>query len=409
MIVNRRTVLGGAVAAGLPLALPLVRARAAGPSLKIGVLTDMSGPYRDEGGPVAVQAVQQALVDSGLEAKGIKVDIISADHQNKPDIGAGIAAQWYDREGVDFITGVPNSAVALAVAGVAHEKNRIFADSGAATSDLTGKFCNANTIHWTYDTWMLAHSTGGAAVKAGGDSWFFITADYAFGHALQRDTTSFVTGAGGKVLGSVAYPFPGTSDFSSYLLQAQASGAKVIGLANAGTDTVNSIKQAHEFGITQQLAGLLVFISDIHALTLETAQGLLVSNTFYWDLNDRTRALSARMKPRAPDKRMTMDQAGGYGAALHYMKTAAAMGVAQAKASGAETVVRMKAMPTDDDAMGPGKIREDGRALHPCYLFQVKTPAESKGPWDYYKLLTTTPADQAFRPLDKGGCPLVKA
>ncbi len=411
MDLNRRTMLGAAVAAAsLPAAsLSIGRARAAAPVLKIGLLTDMSGPYRDVGGPVAVAAVQQAVVDFGAAAKGMTVEVVSADHQNKPDIGAGIARQWYDRDGVDFITGVPNSAVGLAVAGVAHEKNKAYANSGAATSDMTGKLCNANTIHWTYDTWMLAHSTGGAAVKAGGDSWFFITADYAFGHALQRDTSNFVTSAGGKVLGSVAYPFPGTSDFSSYLLQAQASGAKVIGLANAGTDTINSIKQAHEFGITQQLAGLLVFISDIHALTLETAKGLLVSTTFYWDLNDRTRAFSARMKPRAPDKRLTMDQAGGYGASLHYMKAAADMGVAQAKADGAAAIARMKAIPTDDDAMGPGKIREDGRALHPCYLFQVKTPAESKGPWDYYKLLETTPADQAFRPLNQGGCPLVKA
>ncbi len=379
MTLNRRAVLAAA-AASLPLAgLPLSRSRAAGSTLKIGVLTDMSGPYRDVGGPLAVKAVEQAVVDSGVAAKGITVEIISADHQNKPDIGAGIARQWYDRDGVDFLTGVPNSAVGLAVAGVTAEKNKVYANSGAATSDLTGKLCNANTIHWTYDTWMLAHSDGGAAVKAGGDSWFFITADYAFGHALQRDTTNFVTAAGGKVLGSVAYPFPGTSDFSSFLLQAQASGAKVIGLANAGTDAVNSIKQAHEFGITQRLAGLLVFISDIHALTLQTAQGLLVSTTFYWDLNDRTRAFSERMKPRAPDKRLTMDQAGGYGAALHYLKTAAGMGVAQAKADGAATVVRMKAMPTDDDAMGPGKIREDGRALHPCYLFQVKNSGGEQG------------------------------
>ncbi len=405
MLVNRRTVLGAAAAASLPIA----RGRAASQSVKIGMLTDMSGPYRDLGGPLSVQAVQQAVADSGVAAKGITVEVVSADHQNKPDIGAGIARQWYDRDGVDFITGVPNSAVALAVSGVTHEKNKAFADSGAATSDLTGKLCNANTVHWTYDTWMLAHSTGGAAVRAGGNTWFFITADYAFGHALQRDTTSFVTAEGGKVLGSVAYPFPGTTDFSSYLLQAQASGAKVIGLANAGDDTINSIKQAHEFGITQSLAGLLVFISDIHALTLETAQGLLISSTFYWDLNDRTRAFSARMKPRAPDRRLTMVQAGSYAASLHYLKAVADMGVAAAKASGAAAVARMKAITTDDDAFGPGKIREDGRALHPCYLFRVKKPSESKGPWDYYTLLATTPADKAFRPMDQGGCPLVKA
>jgi branched-chain amino acid transport system substrate-binding protein len=299
--------------------------------------------------------------------------------------------------------------VALAVAGVAREKNKVYANTGAATSDLTGPKCNANTIHWSYDTWMLARSTGGATVRTGADTWFFITADYAFGHALQRDTTGFITAAGGKVLGSVAYPFPGTTDFSSFLLQAQASGAKVIGLCNAGADTVNSIKQAHEFGVTQTLAGMLVFISDVHALSLDVAQGLLVTETFYWDLNDRTRALSARMLPRAPDKRMNMDQAGGYAATLHYLKVATAMGVAQAKADGAATVARMKSTPTDDDAFGPGMIRLDGRTIHPSYLFQVKKPDESKGPWDYYKLLATTPADQAFRPLAQGGCPLVKA
>ena len=359
MRLNRRALLGAAAAASVPLG----RSRAAGPALKIGFLTDMSGPYRDVGGPVGLQAVQQAVAEFA-GSKGLTVDIVSADHQNKPDVGAGIARQWYDQDGVDFITGVPNSAVGLAVAGVTHEKNKAYANTGAATSDLTGKLCNANTIHWVYDTWMLAHSTGGAAVKAGGTSWFFITADYAFGHALQRDTTGFVTAAGGKVLGSVAYPFPGTSDFSSYLLQAQSSGAKVIGLANAGTDTINSIKQAHEFGITQTLAGLLVFISDIHALGLETANGLLVSNTFYWDLNDRTRAFSARMKPRAPDKRLTMDQAGGYSATLHYMKAAADMGVTQAKASGSAASARSKAMPTADDAFArAGYERMGGRCI----------------------------------------------
>ena len=282
-------------------------------------------------------------------------------------------------------------------------------NTAAGTSDLTGKQCNANTIHWTYDTWMLARSTGGATVKLGQDTWFFITADYAFGHALQRDTTGFVEGAGGKVLGSIAYPFPGTSDFSSFLLQAQASGAKVIGLCNAGADTVNSIKQAHEFGVTQTLAGMLVLISDIHAIGLDVAGGLLVSETFYWDLNERTRALSERFKPRAPDKRLNMAQAGDYAAVAHYLKVAAAMGAAQAKADGAATVARMKATPTDDDAFGPGSIRADGRTLHPSYLMQVKTPGDSKGPWDYYKVLATTPSDQAFRPLADGGCPMIKA
>ncbi len=405
MDLGRRALIGATAAGAL---LPGRRARAQGTeTIRVGVLTDMSGPYRDDGGPLAVKAVEQAVAEFAAAAGGFKVEVQSADHQNKPDIGAGIARQWYD-QGVDFITGIPNSAVALAVAGVTRDKNKAYANTGAASSDLTGKQCNANTIHWTYDTWMLGRSTGGSTVQAGGDSWFFITADYAFGHALQRDTTTFVTGGGGKVAGSVVYPFPGTTDFSSFLLQAQASGAKVIGLCNAGADTVNSIKQAHEFGITQQLAALLVFIPDIHALTLDVAHGLLVTETFYWDLNERTRALSERMKARQPDRRLCMDQAGGYSAVTHYLKVAAAMGAAEARKDGAATVARMKAMPTDDDAFGPGSIREDGRKLHPSYLFRVKTPAASKAPWDYYELLATTPADQAFRPLHEGGCPLVK-
>jgi branched-chain amino acid transport system substrate-binding protein len=405
MTISRRLLLG---AAGASLAAaPFARARADVPTLKLGVLTDLSGPYKDIGGQLSADAARLAVADFG--PKGFNVEVVAADHQNKPDIGAGIARQWFDRDGVDVILDVPNSGVSLAVAGVAAEKNKIFLVCNAATSDLTGKKCNANTIHWVYDTWMLAHSTGGALVKAGGDSWYFITADYAFGHALERDTTSFVKAAGGKVLGSSAYPFPGTSDFSSYLLQAQSSGAKVIGIANAGADTINSIKQAKEFGITQTLAGLLVFISDVHGIGLETAQGLVVSSTFYWDLDDRKRAFSERMWAKVPNVRPGMGHAGNYSATLHYLKVASAMGAAQAKMDGAATVARMKATPTDDDAFGPGSIREDGRKLHPCFLFQVKTPAESKKPWDYYKLLVTTPADEAFRPLKDGGCPLIKA
>jgi len=387
--------------------LPAARARAQTPTIKLGVLTDLSGPYKDIGGPLAADAARLAV--SEFAAKGFTVEVVQADHQNKPDIGAGIARQWFDRDGVDVILDVPNSGVSLAVSGVAKEKNKIFLVSNAATSDLTGSKCNANTIHWVYDTWMLAHSTGGALVKAGGDSWYFITADYAFGHALQRDTTQFVTAAGGKVLGASAYPFPGTSDFSSYLLQAQSSGAKVIGIANAGADTVNSIKQAKEFGITQTLAGLLVFISDVHGIGLETAQGLVVSSTFYWDLDDRKRAFADRLWAKVPNVRPGMGHAGNYSSTLHYLKTVTDLGVAAAKADGAATVARMKAIPTDDDAFGPGSIREDGRKLHPCFLFQVKKPSESTKPWDYYKLLATTPADEAFRPLKDGGCPLIKA
>jgi branched-chain amino acid transport system substrate-binding protein len=381
------------------------------PTLKIGCLTDMSGPYKDLAGPGAIAAVHQALEEYGVSGKGMNVEVLSADHLNKPDVGSTVARQWFDRDGVDLIVEVANSGVALAVAGVAKEKNKVYINSGAATSDLTGSACNANTIHWVYDTYMLAKSTGGAMVKAGGDSWFFITADYAFGKALQRDTTDFITGAGGKVLGSIAYPFPGTSDFSSYLIQAQASGAKVLGLANAGTDTINSIKQAKEFGITakMKLAGLLLFLTDIHSLGLDIAQGIVLTDSFYWDMNDRARAFSNRFSPRVGGTRPTMVHAGVYSSVLHYLKTASAMGVDKIKLDGAATVARMKQIPTDDDCFGPGSIREDGRKLHPAFLWEVKKPTESKGPWDYYKLLATTPADQAFRPLDKGGCPLVKS
>ena len=299
----------------------------------------------------------------------------------------------------------------LSVAGVAKDKNKVYINSGAATSDLTAAACNANTIHWVYDTYMLAKSTGGALVKAGGDSWFFVTADYAFGQALQRDVTNFVTEAGGKVLGGVKYPFPVTTDFSSYLLQAQASGAKILGMANAGVDTINTIKQAQEFGITgkMKLAGLLVFITDVHSLGLQVAQGLILTDSFYWDMNDRTRAFANRLKPKAPAARPTMVHAGTYSSTLHYLKGAVAMGIDKAKLDGAATIAQLKAMPTEDDAFGAGSIRADGRKIHPSYLWEVKKPSESKGPWDYYKALGTTPADQAFRPLDKGNCPLVRA
>jgi len=407
MSISRRGLIG--TAAGLPLLAGARTGRAqGGESLKIGVLTDLSGPYQDLAGPLAVKAAQLALEDYGVPGKGFTVEVLQADHQNKADVGAGIARQWFD-QGVDLIVEVANSGVALAVAGVAKDKNKVYLNSGAATSDLTGANCNANTIHWAYDTYMLAKSTGAALVKAGGDSWFFITADYAFGHALQRDTTEFVTGAGGRVLGGVKYPFPGTTDFSSLLLQAQASGAKILGVANAGTDTINTIKQAQEFGIKMKLAGLLLFISDVHSLGLPVAQGINLTDSFYWDFDDRTRAFSERLKPKAPERRPTMVQAGVYSSVLHYLKTASQMGIAQVKKDGAATVAQMKAIPTDDDCFGPGSIRADGRKLHPSYLWQVKTPAESKGPWDYYKHIATTPADMAFRPLGQGGCPLVRS
>ena len=409
MRLSRRTLLGSAAAIGSAATLPLLPVRAQTPSIKIGVLTDMSGPYQDIAGPGSVAATNQAAAEFMAANPGIKVEVVSADHQNKADIGVGVARQWFDRDGVDVILDVANSAVALAVSGVAKEKNKVLMATGAATSDLTGKSCNANTVHWVYDTYMLAKSTGGAIVKTGGDSWFFVTADYAFGHALERDVGEFVKAAGGKVLGAVRTPFPGTTDFSAFLLQAQASGAKVLGMSNAGADTINTIKQAKEFGIKMRLAGLLVFISDVHSLGLDVCQGLTLSESFYWDLNDATRAFSQRVASRIPGKRPTMVQAGNYACVVHYLKAVKEAGAAPAKADGAAMIARMKAMPTDDDCFGKGSIREDGRKIHPSYLFEVKKPAESKGAWDYYKLLATTPADEAFRPLGTGGCTLVKA
>jgi branched-chain amino acid transport system substrate-binding protein len=403
---KRRALLAGAAGLGIASTAGF-RARAQTAGLKVGVLTDLSGPYKDLGGPGAIAAAHQAIEDFGVAGKGFAVDVISADHQNKPDIGTSIASEWYDREGVDVIVEVANSGVALAVAGVAKQKNKVYLNSGAGTADLTGKDCNANTIHWAYDTYMLAKSTGGAMAKAGGDSWFFLTADYAFGHAMERDATQFIKANNGTVLGTVAYPFPGTTDFSSMLLQAQSSGAKVVGLANAGADTVNCIKQAKEFGLPAKLAGLLLFISDIHALGLELSQGIALTNSFYWDMNERTRAFSDRWTPKMPGRRPTMVQAGVYSSTLHYLKVATQMGVAEAKKSGTVTVEAMKKMPTDDDCFGPGMIRIDGRKIHPSFLWEVKKPAESKAPWDYYRLVATTPADQAFRPLSESACPLV--
>ncbi|MFL1461380.1 ABC transporter substrate-binding protein [Roseococcus sp. DSY-14] len=412
MTLDRRTLLAAAAATPLAATLPSGRARAqAANTLRIGVLNDQSGLYRDLSGPGSVQAVRQAIQDSGVTARGINVEVVQADHQNRPDVGSTVARQWLDRDGVDVIVDVPTSSVALAVNTVARERNKVFLNSGAATSDLTGSQCSPNTIHWTYDTWMLARGTGGAMVRAGGDTWFFLTADYAFGHALERDTAEFVRANGGRVLGQVRTPFPGNTDFSSFLIQAQASRAKVIGLANAGGDTINSIKQAAEFGLTRRgvkLAGLLVFITDVHSLGLQTAQGLVLTETFYWDLNDRTRALTQRLGNMPGGIRPSMVQAGCYSAVLHYLKAAADMGVAQAKASGADAVARMKAMPTDDDAFGPGSIRADGRKIHPAYLFEVKTPQESRGAWDYYKLLSTVPANEAFRPLADGNCAIAR-
>ena len=375
--------------------------------VKIGVLNDMSGLYSDIGGPGSLTAAKMAVEDYLKATKStLKVEVVGADHQNKPDVGSNIARQWYDTEKVDAIVDVPTSSVALAINQVTKDKGKIHLNTGAATADLTGKACTPNTIHWLYDTWMLANGTGTAVVKTGGSSWFFLTADYAFGHALERDTEAVVTKNGGKVLGKVRHPLA-NQDFSSFLLQAQASKAKIIGLANAGGDTINSIKQAAEFGIVQggqNLAGLLVFLPDVHALGLEKAQGLIFTETFYWDLNDQTRAWSKRFAAAHGGKYPSMDQAGVYAVITHYLKA-----VDAAKTDdGTKIAAKMKEMPTDDPLFGKGTIRQDGRKIHPAYLFEVKKPSESKGPYDYYKLRATIPADQAFRPLNEGDCPLIK-
>jgi branched-chain amino acid transport system substrate-binding protein len=399
-------ILALTLAAALALAAPAAQAQVSDGVIKIGILNDQSGTYADLAGPGSVVAARMAVEDFGAAAKGMKVEILSADHQNKPDVGSNIARQWYDVDKVDLILDVPTSSVVLAINQIAREKNKAFIVSTGATSDLTGKACSPTSIHWTYDTWALANGTGSAIVKTGGDTWFFLTADYAFGHALERDTEAVVVKNGGKVLGKVRHPFP-SADFSSFLLQAQASKAKIIGLANAGADTTNAIKQGAEFGIVrggQQFAGLLVFLTDVHALGLEKAQGLVLTEAFYWDLNDKTRAWSKRFAERHKGAMPTMVQAGVYSATLHYLKAVEAL----KSDDGPKVIAKMKEMPTDDPLFGKGTIRADGRKIHPMYLFEVKKPSESKGPWDYYKLRATIPADQAFRPIDQGDCPLVK-
>jgi len=383
-----------------------VQAQISGNVVKIGVLNDQTALYADLGGQGSVIAAKMAVEDFKAKEKGLNVEVIFADHQNKPDVGTQIANKWIDSDGVDVIVDVPTSSVALAVNEVVRGKHKVFINSGAASSDLTGSKCSPNTVHWTYDTWMLANGTGKAIVQTGGKTWFFITADYAFGHALERDTTEVVKKMGGSVLGGVKVPLQ-TQDFSSFLLQAQSSKAQIIGLANAGGDTINSIKQAAEFGITkggQNLAGLLVFLSDIHGIGLDKAQGLTLTETFYWDLNDQTRAWSKRFAAANGGKYPTMVQAGVYAGVLHYLKAVAAI----KSDDGDKVVAEMKKLPTDDPLFGKGTIREDGRKIHNAYLFEVKKPSESKGPYDYYKLRATIPAAEAFRPLKDGGCSLVK-
>jgi branched-chain amino acid transport system substrate-binding protein len=389
-------------------ALLTTAAQAQTVNVKIGVLTDMSSLYSGIGGPGSVAAAKLAIADFNPEAHGMKVDLVVGDHQNKPDIGAGIARQWFDVDGVDAVVDVPNSGVALAVNEVTREKNKVFLVSNAASSDLTGPKCSPNTVHWTYDTWMLAHGTGGAIVKNGGTTWFFLTADYAFGHALERDTTAVVLANGGQVLGSVSVPL-NNQDFSSFLLQAQQSKAKIIGLANAGGDTDNSIKQGAEFGIVaggQHFAGLLVFITDVEALGLKVAQGLMLTETWYWDMSDANRAWTKRWQAELPGKFPNMSQAGVYAEITHYLKAVAAL---KSAADGKAVVAEMKEMPTDDPLFGKGSIRADGRTIHPAYVFEVKKPEDSKYAGDDYILRATIPAEQAFRPLKDGNCPMISS
>jgi branched-chain amino acid transport system substrate-binding protein len=374
-------------------------------SVKIGVLNDQSGLYADLSGVGGFDAVKMAVEDFGGTVGGAKIEVVTADHQNKSDIGSSVARQWFDQDHVDIIMDVPNSGVALAINEIAREKNKIAIFSGPGSSDLTNAKCSPSGVHWTYDTYALAKGTGSAITKNGGTSWFFLTADYAFGQALERDTAAVVEANGGKVLGEVRTPLS-TPDFSSFLLQAQGSGAKVIGLANAGGDTINSIKQAGEFGIAaggQQLAGLLVFITDIHAIGLKSAQGLQLTESFYWDQNDGTRAWSKRFFERN-HKEPTMDQAGLYGAATHYLNAVKAVNSTDT----AKVMAEMRKTPINDFMTKNGVLREDGKVMRDMYLFQVKTPAESKGPWDYYKLLREIPAVEVTRPLSESACPLVK-
>ena len=402
----KRNLLAWAAAAAVAAGAGVAQAQVSDGLIKIGVLTDMSSLYTDLSGKGSELAARMAVEDFGAARKGLRVEIVSADHQNKPDVGSSIARQWFDVDKVDVIVDVPNSGVALAVSQITRDKGKAFLVSGAASADLTGKSCSPNTIHWAYDTWMLANGTGNAIVKTGGDSWFFLTADYAFGHALERDTEAVVLKNGGKVLGKVRHPL-NNQDFSSFLLQAQASKAKIIGMANAGGDTTNTIKQAAEFGIVkagQSLAGLLVFITDVHSLGLPIAQGLIFTETFYWDANDATRAFAKRFSEANRGIHPTMIHAGVYSSVIHMLKAVEA----GKTDDGTKLIAKMKEMPTDDPLFGKGSIRQDGRKLHPAYLVEVKKPSESKAPWDYHKVRATIPADQAFRPLADGGCPLVK-
>ena len=413
MDLTRRRLLGTAFAAGAVAAFPFGPARAEAKTIRIGVITDMSGIYREVSGPTTVECTKQAVAEFTAANPDIAVEVLVADHQNKPDVGLTIIREWFDQGGVDLISNVGNSAIALGAGDLLRAKDKAAVITTAGSSDLTGKGCNPNWVHWSWDSWSLAHSTATSSVRTGGDKWFFITADYAFGHAAEADATRFVKQAGGQVLGAARYPYGNTGDFASFLLQAQASGANVIGLANSGNELINALRQAQEFGIVAsgiRMAALVGYITDVMGMGLDVAQGLTLTETFYWNLNDRTRAFMDRMRPRlGAEVFPNMSQAGDYAGVLHYLKAVKALGVAEAKASGSAVIAKMKEMPTDDDAFGLGSIRPDGRKIHPAYLFQVKKPEESSAPGDIYNVLATVPAEEAFRPMSEGNCPLVLA
>ncbi len=405
-VIRRRHMLAGGLAAA---ALPTV-ARAQPKPIRIGVLTDMTGAYAANSGPGSVVGAQLAIDDFAKLHPELKVELISADLLLKPDVAVGIAGDWFDNQGVDLLTDVPLSSAAYAIGDMAKAKDKVAIFTGGASAAITGAHCGPNHLHWAYDTWSMPHAVVNAALKEGGDTWFFVTADYAFGHELERDAASFVEAGHGKVLGQALAPFPGTTDFSSFLLQAKASGAKVIGFANGGGDTVNCIKQSNEFGLQeggQKIAGMLLLIQDVHGIGLQAAQGVLLTEPFYWNMNDGTRAFGKRYGAQMNGWMPGSVHAGQYSAVTHYLKAVVALGPDRAKASGRAVVDQMKAMPTDDPLFGKGEVRKDGRVIHDMYLFQVKSPAESKGPWDYYTLKRTVPADQAFRPINQGGCPMV--
>ncbi len=408
--IARRTLIGTGLAAGA--AALSRRARAQQKPIRIGVLTDMSGPYAANTGPGSVAASRMAVEDFMRANPGIKVELLSADMQDKPNTAVNIATDWLDNQGVDLITDLPLSSAALAVGHMVDRRDKLAIFTGAASAEITGVACGPNHLHWVLDTWSMPHATVEAILKEGGKSWFFITADYTFGHSLESDSASFVNAGGGKVLGQAMTPFPGTTDFSAALVQARASGANVIGLANGGADTVNCIKQAAEFGITrggQKVAALLLLLPDVHGVGLQAAQGVLLTDAFYWDLNDNTRDFGRRFAKVMGGAMPSSDQAGQYSAITNYLNAAKAIGVDRAKASGRAVVAELRSRPIEDRLFGEVRVRPDGRVVHDMYLFQVKTPAESKAPWDLLTLRRTIPADQAFRPLKAGACPLVKS